>query len=189
MSSTLSSLGAIRFTDTADLTDPDAVAAKAHQRTVKLTTFDGKTIQITLGRKPEEKKLKPPSATDANTGPGALGSVNDLTKTDAAPKAGEPVAPKPITPEFETIPAGPVFVTVTSSDANAPVNALMQKRAFKVSDYTFTSLPQTPAELFTAPPASPAPAQAPSASATPTESTPAPASSPTPAAEPPAPKS
>lgn len=51
-------------------------------------------------------------------------------------------------PEFETIPAGPVYAFVTHSDDSAPVNALMQKRAFQVYEYTFTGLPQTPDELF-----------------------------------------
>ena len=49
---------------------------------------------------------------------------------------------KPLAPEFETIPAGPVYAFITHSDATAPVNALMQKRAFQISEYTFTSLPQ-----------------------------------------------
>jgi hypothetical protein len=48
----------------------------------------------------------------------------------------------------ETVPAGPVFVVVSSSNASAPVNALMRLRAFQVDEYTFTSLPQKPGELF-----------------------------------------
>jgi hypothetical protein len=75
-------------------------------------------------------------------------------KKDADGKPAE--LAKPITPEFETIPAGPVFVNITHSDGSASVNALMQKRAFQISDYTFTSLPQKSDELF-----EPAPVAAP----------------------------
>src|SRR6185295_10337980 len=122
------------------------------------------------GRKPEEKKMKPLTATsDGKSGPGALGSVADLTKKeekkegDAKP-GEEKKDDKPLAPEFETIPAGPVFAFVTHSDASAPINALMQKRAFQISDYTFTGLPQKAEELFEpAPPPAPAPTPAPAA--------------------------
>lgn len=174
VSSTLTSLSNIRFTDTTGPDDANAVAAKAHQRSFKLTTFDNKTWTISLGRKPEEKKLKAPSATtDGKSGPAALGSVADLgkkkeEKKDAAKPGEEKKDDKPLAPEFETIPAGPVFVSVTSSEPNAPVNALMQKRAFQVSDYIFTGLPQKADELFE--PA--APAVTPAAGETPAPATP-----------------
>jgi hypothetical protein len=167
ISSTLSSVGNIRFSDTAALDDPNVAAAKANLRTFKLTTFDNKTITVAMGRKPEEKKLKPPTATtDGKSGPAALGSVADLAKKDEKKdesKAGEEKKDekkddKPLAPEFETIPAGPVYVFITHSDTNAPVNALMQKRAFQMSDYTFTGLPQKSDEIFEpAPPPPPAP--------------------------------
>jgi hypothetical protein len=167
IASLLGSLGSVRFSDTNDLTDANATAAKANQRVFKLTTFDGKTVTVALGRKPEEKKLRPPTATtDGKTGPAALGTVADFTKKDAVPVAGAvtPAAPspaepaKPLAPEFETIPAGPVFAFVASSDSAAPVNALMQKRAFQVSEVTFTGLPQKADEIFESapPPAAPA---------------------------------
>jgi hypothetical protein len=164
VSSVLSSLGSIRFSDTNELTDPNVAAAKEHLRTFKLTTFDGKTYAVALGRKPEEKKLKPPTATtDGKTGPASLGSLSDLAKKDEKAddkKAGEEKKDetKPLTPEYETIPAGPVFAFISSSDANAPINALTKKRAFQVNEYTFTGLPQKPDEMF-----EPAPAPAPKA--------------------------
>lgn len=174
VASVLSSLGNLRFTDTADLTDANAVAAKANARSFKLTTFTGKTFTISLGRKPEEKKLKPPTASaDGKTGPAALGSATDLLKeapkspADAAAKT-EPA--KPLAPEFETIPAGPVFVSIASSDPTAPVNAWMQQRAFQISEFTFTSLPQKPEELFEPVPA-PAPANPAESSKTAAEKT------------------
>jgi hypothetical protein len=168
ISSTLSYIATVRFSDSTALDDPNALAAKANLRTFKLTTFDNKTVTVAMGRKPEEKKLKPPSASaDGKTGPAALGSVTDLAKKDekkeGEAKAGEEKKDdKPLAPEFETIPAGPVFVFITHSDPSAPVNAAMQKRAYQVSEYTFTSLPQKPEEIFEpAPPPSPAPAATP----------------------------
>jgi hypothetical protein len=153
VSTVLSSVGAIRFSDTTAPEDANAAAARANQRTFRLTTFDNKTISVALGRKPEEKKLKPPAA-DTKAGPAALGSVADLAKKDDAKKADD----KPLAPEFETIPAGPVFAFISSSEASAPVNAAMQKRAYQISDYVFTGLPQKADELF-----EPAPAPAPAA--------------------------
>ena len=151
----LSSLSSIRFSETNDLTDANAVAAKATERLFKIETFDKKVLKIALGRKPEEKKLKPitPPA-EGQSALAALGTAADMLKKDADGKPAEPA--KPIAPEFETIPAGPVFVNIASSDASASVNALMQKRAFQISDYTFTSLPQKSDELF-----EPAPVAAP----------------------------
>ena len=160
ISSVLSSLGSVRFSDTNDLSDANFAAAKANARAFKLTTFDGKTVSVTLGRKPEEKKLKPPApTTDGKTGPASLGSIADLTKKEELPKAGDEKKPddaKPLAPEYETIPAGPVFATIANSDEKAPINALMTKRAFQISEYTFTGLPQKADELFEpAPPPAP----------------------------------
>lgn len=158
----LSSVGNIRFSDSTAPDDANAVVAKANLRSFKVTTFDNKSVTVALGRKPEEKKLKPLApAADGKTGPGALGSVADLTKKEEPAKDGKPADGKPLAPEFETIPAGPVFAFVAHSDAAAPVNAAMQKRAYQISDYTFTGLPQKADELFEpVPAAAPAPASA-----------------------------
>ena len=155
ISAVLSSLSSIRFSETNDLNDANAVAAKATERLFKIETFDKKVLKIALGRKPEEKKLKPiaPPA-EGQSALSSLGTAADMLKKDADGKPADPA--KPIAPEFETIPAGPVFVSIASSDASASVNALMQKRAVQISDYTFTSLPQKSDELF-----EPAPVAAP----------------------------
>lgn len=155
ISTVLSSIGNIRFTESTATDDANAKAAAANQRLFKIETFDKKVVQVAMGRKPEEKKLKPPA-------PVNLGSVTDLLKKDEK-KDGEPKKDdKPLAPEFETIPAGPVFVNISHGDAAAPVNALMAKRAFQISDYTFTGLPQKADELF-----EPAPAPAPTATPAP----------------------
>jgi hypothetical protein len=151
VSSLLSSIGNVRFTETADPNDANAIAAKANARAFRLTKFDGKAITVSLGRKPEEKKIKPPAAdASGKSGPAALGPMTDLLKDEKKSPAD---AAKSLAPEFETIPAGPVFAFVSSTDPAAPVNAWMQKRAFQISDFTFTSLPQKPEDLFEAAPA------------------------------------
>jgi hypothetical protein len=174
ISSVLSSVGTVRFTETTATDDAGVAVAKANLRTFKLTTFDKKTVTIAMGRKPEEKKLKPPApTTDGKSGPAALGSLTDLAKKeekkDEAKPGEEKKDDKPLAPEFETIPAGPVFTFVTHSEASAPINALMQKRAFQIAEYTFTGLPQKVDELFEAapPPPPPAPATAPAPAPTP----------------------
>jgi hypothetical protein len=171
VSSVLSSIGTLRFSETTAPDDAGVAVAKANLRTFKVTTFDNKTVTIALGRKPEEKKLKPVTpAPDGKTGPAALGTLTDLAKKeekkDEAKPGEEKKDDKPLAPEFETIPAGPVFAFIAHSEAAAPVNALMQKRAYQISDYTFTGLPQKADELFEPappPPSTPAPAPAPAA--------------------------
>jgi hypothetical protein len=128
----VTTLTGLRFTETVDPKDAGAAEAAKNQKTYSLTTFDGRTISIVLGRTPEAKKLKPPVA-DASP---------LATSADGKPEV------KPITPEYDTTPAGPVFASVTSTDAAAPVNALMKLRAFEVEDYAFTGLPQKADELF-----------------------------------------
>jgi hypothetical protein len=131
----LTSLTTLRFSDTTDPKDPASAAAAAHMRTYRLTTFGGQTLSVALGRMPEEKKLKPP--------------VADKDALAALAKAPDSKAEaKPIVPEYDVIPAGPVFAVVSSSDAKAPVNDLMARRAFEVDEYAFTGLPQKAEELF-----------------------------------------
>jgi hypothetical protein len=141
VSSAVSTLTALTFSDTTDPKDGAAAAASKYARTFRLTTFDGKTLTVALGRTPEVKTLKVPAA-DAKE-PIAPPPVTADGKADI----------KPITPEFDTTPAGPVFAVVTSSDAHAPINDLMKLRAFKVDDFSFTGLPQKADELFEPAPA------------------------------------
>ena len=138
VASLVTTLTSLRFTDTVDAKDPLSSEAAKHMRTFKLTTFDGKTLTVSLGRKPEEKKPRPavPPA-----------KVEPSVEAKAADAAGEP---RPVMPDTETVPAGPVFAAVSSSDAHAAVNDLMKRRAFEVDDYTFTGLPQKPDDLFEA---------------------------------------
>jgi hypothetical protein len=126
VTSLLSSLCNLRFTDTLAPDDPQVATALAHSRTVELTTFEGRTYAITFGRRPEEKKPKP---------------ATPVAETTNAPAETTATAAKPKEPEFETIPAGPVIVKIADSAADSKLNALMAKRAFQVSEWTFTGLP------------------------------------------------
>jgi len=141
----LGSFATLRFSDTSEPNDPNAVSAKAHARTVKLVTFDGKTVTIAVGRKPEEKVVKAPAA-PADTAKSGPAAVLDADKKDAGPA-------KTLETATETVPAGPVFAFVASSDAAAPINALMQKRAFQIAEFAFTSLPQKLDDMFEPAPA------------------------------------
>ena len=168
--SLLSTLATVRFTESTATDDANATAAKANLRTFKVTTFDNKTVTVALGRKPEEKKLKAPTpGADGKSGPAALGSVSDLAKKEEAKPGEAKKDDKPLAPEFETIPAGPVFAYITHSEGSQPINALMQKRAFQIAEYSFTSLPQKAEEMFEPVPPAPAPPPPAAAPATPAE--------------------
>lgn len=167
----LSSVTVLRFTETSDPADAAVADARAHLRTVKLTTFDQKTVTIAVGRKPEIRKPKPvmakpePAADQKSPAPTEAKAADGAKKDETAKEAEKPAAEATKAPEEEVIPAGPVFAFVSSSDASAPVNAMMKKRAFQVSDYAFTAIPEKAAEFFEpltppAPPVEkPAPAQ------------------------------
>jgi hypothetical protein len=196
ITSLLGSFGSLRFQDTADLTDPNVAAARQHSRTIRLSTFDHKTITIQLGRKPEERKeikkqtpegsgqqaagkgqktpnelassaasANPPAASAApatalvTQNPAPSPAAEESTKVETLNPQSSAVPPpvKPEEPKFETVPAGPVYAFITSSDASAPVNTLMTKRAFQIFDWNFTSLPQKSDELFELVPAPPSP--------------------------------
>ena len=146
----LSAAGSIRFSDTSDPADPAVAVAKQHQESATLTTFAGKSYVIALFRKPEEKKLKAPVA-DAKAGPASLGKLSDVSSDKAASDKTE--EKKPAVLEYDTIPAGPVYVSVRASDQADRVNSLMSKRAFQTDESAFTGFPAKLDDVFEAPPA------------------------------------
>jgi Domain of unknown function (DUF4340) len=190
ITSLLSSFTSLRFQDTSDPNDANVEAARKNSRTVALTTFDHKSIKIEIGRKPEEKKLiEVPKADVRGTNASAADQKPALanegsTALSGEPAAATPVAPasvkpapavpaKPEEPKTETIPAGPVYVFITSSDAGATINALMAKRAFQVFESNFTGLPQKRDELFEPIPPPPPAEKKPEAGPAPVPPTPA----------------
>ncbi len=114
VSSLLSSLTNLRFTETTEKDAPEAVAAREHSRTLKLTTKDARTYTIVMGRQPAPPAPPPPPP----------------------PAEGETAPPAPPEPK-----AGPVYAFITSSLSADPINAMMDKRAFQVSEWSFTGLP------------------------------------------------
>jgi hypothetical protein len=161
ITSLLSTFTSLRFQDTSDLADANVAEAHKHSRTVKLTTFDHKTITVEIGRKPEEKIAKP-EATAKNTPAAVVSNADNAAakgETAAAisePAPAVPAAVKAEEPKTETIPAGPVYAFIANSDASATVNALMKRRAFQIFDWNFTGLPQKRDEFFEPVPAAPA---------------------------------
>lgn len=145
LTSLLSTLSGLRFTETSATNDPQAAGARAAARTVTLTTFDNKTLTFALGRQPERNVVKPDALKPAPTA---------LVSGEPKPAPTELVGPV-----TEKLPAGPVFAFIIHSDASAPVNALMQKRAFQIAEYALNSLPASPAALFETIPPSPGPAE------------------------------
>jgi hypothetical protein len=145
VNSLVSKLTGLRFSETADPTAEDVVAArqKENMRAMSLTLATGKTYDITMGRQPAPPAPPPPPPVEEGTTPPA------------------PPAPK----------AGPVYVAVKSSDASEPINASMERRAFQIYEWTFTSLPADRAALMNPAPANAAapavtpPAEAPAADA------------------------
>jgi hypothetical protein len=59
VSALLGAVGSLRFSDTSDPSDPAALAARRHERTITLSPFSGPALVIALGRQPESKSSKP----------------------------------------------------------------------------------------------------------------------------------
>lgn len=162
ISALLASLGNLRFTETSELNDPGYIATKASARVCKLTTFEGKTLTLTFSHKPEEKISPTAAIADVTTSPSKPSPALNAPKQIVFPPsdAGPIPLPQPAnttTPGFAKAPVNPVFVVITHSDASAPVNAIMQKRAFQIAGYILADLPQKADELFESiPPPEPA---------------------------------
>lgn len=168
--SLLSTLTNLRFIETASADAPEVTAAREHQRRVTLTTFSGETLEIALGRKPEETVVKPAAPKPETSGPAAI--VGSATEAPKPEEAGPAAVTEATT---ETIPAGPVFAFVTGPATLAKLSGAPEDLAFKVSDYVFTSLPKSRDELLE--PKAPAPTEA-ADKAGQADSPPAPAPSP-----------
>ncbi|GAB5558537.1 MAG: hypothetical protein SynsKO_01840 [Synoicihabitans sp.] len=131
ITSLLTSFNSLRFTNTAEPSATDVVDAAAAARAFTLTTFDGETLHLKLGRRPEETVVKsePENPVDA---------IADLTSgADSAPETAE----EALEDLTETIPAGPVFAFIEGPAQLAPLAKFTRTLAFEVSSYSFTSLP------------------------------------------------
>jgi len=138
VNSLLTTLTGIRFNDTSSAGADEVAAAREHQRKVTLTTFDGQTLTIALGRKPEQTIVKPAEATSETGGPASvIGTATEAPKSDEAGPAAI------VEGKTETIPAGPVYAFISGPAPLAKLADAPENLAFKVSDYIFTSLPKT----------------------------------------------
>ncbi len=167
-------LATLRFTETAEPAAPDAVAAREHAQTVVLTLKDGTAYTVALGRRPAPSA--PPAAANPESGvqkaevaeakqPEATRPQPAIAVSESSPSSpadsesetadskletqnAKPGAPAPAAP-------GPVFVFIAANRDAAPINALMQKRAFQTNEWLLTSLPANRDALLQAKPTPP----------------------------------
>jgi hypothetical protein len=130
LTSQLTNLTGLRYTAFAPVFDPAVVAARILTRDVTLTTFDGRTVKISLGRAPEPPKPAKPATPPA----------------DGATPPPEPPAPP-----------RPVYVEITDSKPDATLAAAAKTHAFEIGDWIHTALPAKAADLFEPVPTPPAP--------------------------------
>lgn len=196
--SLLSQLTGLRFSETTATDEADAVAAKAHTTTATLTLKNGTSYTVALGRRPAPPPAPAPAAPPAapTAGPvsattppvGIDGKTGEILTPALPPAVAAPAAPAaPATPSTPAAPPppppppGPVYAFVASNRVEEPINALMQKRAFQVGEWIYTSLPANRDALLQDKPApAPTPSAAPAATA-PAPATPTPVPTPAPA--------
>jgi len=110
----------LRYTDTDNVDSEELMSALGHARRVSIELFDGTAYSIDIGRQPAPPAPPPEESPSED------------------PAAEPPPRPKP----------GPVYVFIESNRGDAQVNELMVRRSFKISEYTFTSLPADPQALL-----------------------------------------
>lgn len=136
-------LAGLTFTKT---TEPAAAEpAQEHSHKISVTTTDGKEYAFTIGRTPEVKAMK-----------------EHEVENDQGEKTTE------LREEVET-PAGPVYVSVASANADDPINGYAPNVAFEASAFQFTSLPDSRAKLLKDAPPPPAKPAEPEAEVAPAE--------------------
>ena len=148
----LTNLTGLRYTQVAPTLDPAVIAARVLTRDMTLTTFDGRSVKLTLGRAPEAPKPAKPATT---------------------PAEGSTPPPEP------PAPPRPVYAEVTDSKPDAILAAAAKTHAFQIGEWIHTGLPAASADLFEPVPTPPAPAASAPASApagSSTNSSPAPVS-------------
>ncbi len=133
----LGNLTGLRYTDLAPKLDPDVVAARILPRELTLTTFDGRSVTVSIGRAPELPTPPAPELKDGETAP--------------------PTPPAP---------PRPVYVEVTDSKAAPALAEAAKTHAFEIGEWIHSSLPADSAALFEPVPAPPAAAVPPAPATT-----------------------
>ncbi len=153
ISTLLSTASSLRFTEAEPAGSADATDAAAHSRTLSFKTFAGEEFTITIGRRPEQTVVKAPEP--ANPAAAAAEMVAEAASATTPESADEVL--EDLT---ETVPAGPTYAQVTGPASLAPLATFNDTLSFKISDYSYTSLPANREALFedtAPPPAAPAP--------------------------------
>jgi hypothetical protein len=120
----VTSLGTLRFADTAAPDDPEVLAAAGHSTRIRLTQFDGGEWEIAMKQKPAQAQ-------------------------EAAAESGDEGNPKTPAPR-------PVYVHVSTTRSDFPINDQMSRRAFTITEWMFNQVPSGPEALVEPPPALPA---------------------------------
>ncbi len=109
----------LNFTATADVDEPNVLAARENGHSFDIALADGNSYTFTIGRQPEvaiEKEVEKEGE-------------NGETVTEMEEEI--------VTPE------GPVYFFIAASDSDDPVNGYMESFGFEASSYQFTSLPDS----------------------------------------------
>lgn len=143
----LNTLAYLRFKDVSALGDAHVVAARQAARTLTLTLFDGRTLMFSIGREPEQLKLRP-DATKPD-----LERLKKLIAEASKPtpeitRNGQSDPERLIKPLAQMAPAGPVYVFIQDSDPNARINTMMAQQAFQITESAFDAIPAQPEDLF-----------------------------------------
>ncbi|WP_404423258.1 DUF4340 domain-containing protein [Nibricoccus sp. IMCC34717] len=122
VTSAVSALANLRWSDTRSPDDAAVTAAAPHSRRLTAKTFAGRTLACAFSQKPKEATPPAPSQTPPS----------GAEQPQPAPPTPTPAPPQP---------DNPVFVQITDADTASPLNALMARRSFEVYPYLLTSLP------------------------------------------------
>lgn len=114
----------MKFTELEELDNEEVVAARAHAHHLEITLEGGNSYSFQIGQRPEVKVMKEVETEGEN------GETTTEMKE-----------------EVET-PAGASYVSISSLNASDPINGYMEKTAFEVASYQFTSLPKTLEDLL-----------------------------------------
>lgn len=117
---TLNTLTSLRFTETTDLADANALAAKPHARSFQIETFDKKILKISLGRKPEEKKIKPPSPTPRQDSPPSVQRRSWPKNPPPGPPSNPPSRRHPNSKRSPPAPSSSLSATATRPPPSTP---------------------------------------------------------------------
>lgn len=110
----------VNFSELRDLDDPELAESQAYSRNLSFGLDDGFSYNITLSQRPEVKV------------------TNEIETTN---EEGETVVEEQ--EEVET-PAGPVFISIKSSDPVHPIKQYMSQTAYTVGSFLLDNLPESP---------------------------------------------